>query len=87
MQFGKLIEGLQILAKYEDKGMDAFIGGAEHDVIYGAAADIDPEEEPIRDEYDEPVVVDKRLKVEDRKRLIELGWFVDSETEYWATFV
>jgi hypothetical protein len=28
-----MIEGLQILAKYEDRGLDTRLGGADHDIF------------------------------------------------------
>ena len=34
-----IIKGLEILCKYADRGTDAHIGGAEHDVIYGVEVD------------------------------------------------
>ena len=84
MQFGKLIEGLQILAKYEDKGLEAYIGGAEHDKICGSAAEINEDAEVELNEDEEEVFVDTRLSTEDHARLIELGWFIDDG--YWCCF-
>lgn len=36
-QIGKVIKGLQILAKYTPEGEETHLGGAEHDIIHGAA--------------------------------------------------
>ena len=34
MTIGKLIEGLQLLASCEEKGLDAYCVAAEHDTLY-----------------------------------------------------
>jgi hypothetical protein len=33
-----MIEGLQILAKYEDRGLDTRLGGADHDIFWATTA-------------------------------------------------
>ena len=89
MTLGAIIEGLQILAKYEEEGLDRYLNGAEHDVIWATTADVDEEAEPARNKFDEPAYVDRRVSAEDAARLGELGWLISGENyDYsWTTFV
>ena len=70
--YSQVIVGLEILAAHEDEGTEAHIGGADHDIIYAGLCG-----EPLKPSEDSPT----------GKRLKELGWHVDSETEGWARFV
>jgi|GEM_PF-3890904 len=86
MKFSEMIEGLQILAKYEEKGLDAHLNGADHDVIWAASAEPSDVEEFL-DEDGEGMPMDTRLTEEDHKRLVELGWFVSEEyADAWTHY-
>jgi hypothetical protein len=87
MRFSELIEGLQILAKYEEKGLEAHINGADHDVISAASAEVDEDAPVAYDEDEEPIRRDTRLSTQDDARLRELGWFVSEEYgDVWICF-
>jgi hypothetical protein len=66
-----VIEGLEILAKYCEKGRDSHEISASHDVIYAGPA----------------CEGEGSIPEPDRKRLDELGWFYDKQTDCWARFV
>lgn len=68
-----IIKGLTILAKYVDKGIDAHIGGADHDIIFGTMDNHDENENPI--------------SAEDTKSLESAGWHKDGEYGGWSCFV
>lgn len=66
-----IIEGMQILMKYQKEPNDIFGVSAEHDVIYCG---------PMLDH------LEGKLTEEEKKRLGELGWHEDSEGDCWAHF-
>lgn len=80
--YKEIIEGLQILATYDEEGLDAHIGGAEHDVIYAGPFEGDVEE----DDEGNPKPGTTVVSDEHAKRLRELGWHISSETDSWARF-
>ncbi|MHB1950225.1 MAG: hypothetical protein ACYCQK_01970 [Acidiferrobacteraceae bacterium] len=84
MKFSEMIEGLQILAKYEERGLEAPINGAEHDIVFAASGDFSDEE--FDQDDDEYVLRDSRLTEADQARLVELGWHVDEDAESWAHY-
>jgi hypothetical protein len=86
MKIGNVIEGLQILAKYETKGLGAYINGAEHDILYAVTADV-VENECDLDEYGEPVIIDSRITMEDMCRLKDIGWFIDRDSKAWSSYI
>jgi hypothetical protein len=65
----EIIEGLQILGKYDPKGLEKGSINAEHDIIYAFPN------------------VGNDLFPDDVKRMRELGWHFDEDTESWARFV
>lgn len=91
MKFSEMIEGLQILAKYEEKGLETHINGADHDVVWASSAHVDEDEleranvvEKEGEEYD---LRDTRISDEDHERLRELGWFISTEYgEAWTRY-
>lgn len=87
MTYQQMIEGLQILAKYELRGLAEHLNGADHDVVCASIADVDfnTPEEP--DEDGEPVLRDTRISEADAARLAALGWFIsDEHDEAWSHF-
>lgn len=84
MKFSDVIEGLQIFAKYTERGMEHSVE-AGHDTIWAIGAEVDEDAEELLDEDGEEVLVDKRIDDEDQARLRELGWFID-DGESWAAF-
>jgi hypothetical protein len=97
MQFEALIEGLQIFAKYDKRGLaqydkrglEGHAGGADHDVFWGVAIDIecDYDAGPVLDEDGEETLIDISISEQDHNQLLELGWFIDTENECWTAFV
>jgi hypothetical protein len=74
-------EGLEILSKYTDAD-DICSCAAEHDVFYaGPDTVID-----LASEEDSEDPEDQNMSPEDRERMKELGWFIDSESGSWAHF-
>jgi hypothetical protein len=65
--FNDVIEGLKILAKYEEKGLEAQIAGAGYDFLGGSDAEVTDDA--------------------DVRRLEELGWHWDDESDCWGRFV
>lgn len=43
-KFFSLVSGLQILSSYTKKGMEEHIGGADHDIIWGADVQVSIED-------------------------------------------
>jgi hypothetical protein len=84
VKFWAVIEGLQIFAKYTDRGLDDFLE-ANHDIIWSIAAEVDEDAEPTLNEDGDEILVDKRISDEDQARLRELGWFID-DGESWAAY-
>lgn len=79
MKFGGVIEGLQIFAKYEDDGLDTFLAGADHDVIWACSAKVESVDVEL---------VDSRISSEDAEKLKELGWFISKQYDNcWTAFV
>ena len=66
-----VVKGLRIFAKYEKKGMEAHMGGADHDVIYGSSGIIKQED----------------FSIEDQAELLEAGWHWSDENGCWCRFV
>lgn len=46
--YNEIIEGLKIQAKYVANGLEAHIGGAEHDVIYGMVGIVVSDDDRVR---------------------------------------
>ena len=78
----ELIEGLTILAKYE--GLDADVIEFEHDKMYCGHADVD--ELRYKDEFGDPIYIDRRVSTEDHERLVALDWYVSEEHATWLHF-
>lgn len=79
MKFKDIIEGLQILAKYEKEGLETFTVGADYRVFWACYAKVEDYEKSL---------TDSRITPEDAARLKELGWFIASkENNAWTAFV
>lgn len=77
----QVLEGLTILAKYNDP--DVYDGiEVGHDIIYCGGEESATTVE-VKDDED---LVDERISTEEQKRLDELGWFIDSTYKCWASF-
>jgi hypothetical protein len=84
MQYKNMIDGLQIFAKYDKRGFDAFLS-AEHDVIFGPGAQIDYDAEQLIDQYGTERSVDSLIPLEEQKKLHELGWYI-GEFGSWEAY-
>lgn len=90
MTFASLMEACEILARYD--GKDAFIAGADHDVIWLSVAELDDDAieamEEIEDveerEAAEEALLDTRLTESENARLKKLGLYLDLENECWT---
>jgi hypothetical protein len=88
IQFDKIIEGMQILRKYTPDDQFNSVA-ADHDVIWaGMDCDLEDydewdEDDIPRNKYGEIEQCDKRLSEDDHKRLVDLGWCIDTEFDSW----
>ncbi len=83
MQYKEMIEGLQIFAKYDEKGLDAFLE-ADHDVIFGPGYVRGESNPEALDRWGDPIDIDVRFSLEDCRRLNQLGWTMSQEFDCWA---
>lgn len=78
-QISEVIEGLQILSRYP-LANDVSAG---NEAIYAGPS----EDDAKYDEDDNLVLGSTVVSVEDAKRLLLLGWHLDTEFSCWAHFV